>query len=194
MSDRETNPGLRERKKLQTRGAIRREAIRLITERGYAATTVEDIAAAAQVSTSTFFRYFPNKSAVLVPGQMMEPIIAAFLAAPAEMTPIRAYRHAVEQVFSHIAGPEWAEELTRQALMYTLPEAAGPLYTQYIDTLEQIAAAMAIRLNRPATDPAIRTTAGAMVGVMMEELHGRPMDPDRVYRALEFLDAGLPLT
>ena len=48
--------GLRERKKIKTRQAIRREAFRLFDANGYAATTVEQIADAADVSPSTFFR------------------------------------------------------------------------------------------------------------------------------------------
>jgi AcrR family transcriptional regulator len=53
--------GLRERKKAKTRAAIRDHAMRLFEEQGWAATTVEQIAEAAEVSPSTFFRYFPTK-------------------------------------------------------------------------------------------------------------------------------------
>ena len=53
--------GLRERKKLKTRIAIRRATYRLIAQQGYEATTVEQIAEAADVSPSTVFRYFPAK-------------------------------------------------------------------------------------------------------------------------------------
>jgi len=56
---------LRERKKLATRRELRRVALTMIAERGYANVTVEEIAEAANVSPRTFFNYFPTKEAAL---------------------------------------------------------------------------------------------------------------------------------
>jgi AcrR family transcriptional regulator len=61
-----TSPGLRERKKQKTRWAIQEHALRLIAEQGYDATTVDQIAAAAEISPSTFFRYFPTKEDLII--------------------------------------------------------------------------------------------------------------------------------
>ncbi|HVW42674.1 MAG TPA: helix-turn-helix domain-containing protein [Amycolatopsis sp.] len=62
----ERRSGLRERKKLEAWYTLRAEAFRLFAERGYETVSVEDIAAAANMSRSTFFNYFASKDAVVL--------------------------------------------------------------------------------------------------------------------------------
>jgi len=57
----DSSPGRRETNKQRTRSALEQAASHLFEEKGFAATTVRDIAAAAGVGERTFFRYFPSK-------------------------------------------------------------------------------------------------------------------------------------
>ncbi|WP_374207093.1 TetR family transcriptional regulator [Mycolicibacterium sp. OfavD-34-C] len=123
-------PGLRERKKIRTRETVRREAFRLFESNGYAQTTVDQIAEAADVSPRTFFRYFPTKESVLFSDDLLGPIIEAFLAAPPELSTVAAYRHAVAQVFASLAGPDFDYVIARQRLLYSLTEAKGALWVE----------------------------------------------------------------
>jgi len=58
--------GLRERKAERTRAALHSAVIELAEQYGYEAVTIEQIAAQAEVGTSTLYRYFPNKDAILL--------------------------------------------------------------------------------------------------------------------------------
>ncbi len=95
-------PGLRERKKARTRAAIQEHALRLFRERGYEATTVEQIAEAAEVSPSTFFRYFGSKEEVVIYDALDPILIAAWRAQPKELAPIPALRRAMTEVFGNL--------------------------------------------------------------------------------------------
>ena len=63
----DATPGLRERKKQRTRATLISAAVKLCLEQGYEHTTVDQIAAAAEVSPRTFSRYFATKDAVYSP-------------------------------------------------------------------------------------------------------------------------------
>src|SRR3984893_4957161 len=89
--------GLRERKKARTRASIREHALRLFREQGYHKTTVEQIAAAAEVSPSTFFRYFPTKEDVVLQDDMDIRMMAAFEQQPPGLGPIAAVRGAIRE-------------------------------------------------------------------------------------------------
>jgi AcrR family transcriptional regulator len=72
--------GTRATRKLETEVALRRAAVRLMTERGYDATSTDDIARAAGVSPRTFFNYFPTKEEVVVlPENLLADVVGAAL-------------------------------------------------------------------------------------------------------------------
>jgi len=73
---------LRERKKLRTRRALADAALRMFTEKGFGSTTLEDLAEEAEVSKSTFFRFFPAKEAAGIEAEA--ELWSAYLAALAD--------------------------------------------------------------------------------------------------------------
>jgi len=185
-------PGLRERKKTRTRETVRREAFRLFELHGYAQTTIDQIAEAADVSPRTFFRYFPTKESVLFSDDLLSPIIEAFLAAPADLSPVAAYRHAAAQVFATMAGPDYDYVIARQRLLYSLPEAKGALWNEHVGAIRLLTTAIAERLGRPESDYQMRVTAGAIIGVFMAATDDAPMSGEAFLNALDLLDEGLP--
>lgn len=188
MSVPEKQSGLRERKKLQTRETIRREALRLIKERGYQNTTVEQISAAADISPRTFSRYFPTKEAVLLSDDHIPPIIEAFVDAPADLSVIEAYRHAVARTFGALSEEQRAEAIFGQRLMYAIPEARGLVYTEYVRLIDLITEALTKRPGQSPDTVERRVLAGVIVGVLIAASHNTPLPGDPISRFLQVLD------
>jgi len=190
--------GLRERKKLRTRALIQKEAIRLFLERGFEATTIEEIAEAAEISPSTFFNYFPTKEEVVFQDELDPLILAAFNAQPEGTHPIRALRDSMKTVFGQLTAEQDNVMRQRISLMSSTPALRSAMLTQFADLVDQIAELMAGRVGREPTDFAIRNLAGALLGVMMSALLIAASDPkadmiEVADRAMAHLEAGLPL-
>jgi AcrR family transcriptional regulator len=193
MADRSVS--LRERKKLRTRETIRREAFRLFDENGYANTTVEAIADAAEVSPSTFFRYFPTKDSVLLADDLDPIIMAALARQPPDLSPVAAVRKAAQEAFATMSEAQWEVERTRQRLMFSIPEIKAAHYDEYYRTVRTLAEALSRRLGRDRDDFELRVFAGALTGAMMGLAdQGGPLQMDDLFRALDFLEKGMPLT
>jgi AcrR family transcriptional regulator len=185
--------GLRERKKIKTRNAIRREAFRLIEANGYAATTIEQIAEAADVSPSTFFRYFGSKESLLLADDLDPLVLAAFETQPPELSPIEAIRRAYADVVAGLPADQLEFENTRQRLMFSIPELKAAMYDEYYRTVNVMAELIGRRIGRPATDFEVRVFAGALTGAIMAAADNTPPTAETIYRALDFVDSGMPL-
>jgi len=204
-----TQCGLRERKKARTRAALREHALRLFRDQGYHATTVEQIAAAAEVSPSTFFRYFPTKEDVVLQDDMDTRMLEALARQPAGLAPLPAIRAAVREAWASFTPADWDQISQGAWLSVEVPEIRARAMNEYARTINTIAVALARRTGRCADDLRVRVMAGAVVGTMMaiflpEQLDenaapdmdaGRvgPESVTRVDEALALLEAGLPL-
>jgi AcrR family transcriptional regulator len=189
---------LRERKKAKTRLAIREHAMALFKDQGYDKTTVEQIAAAAEVSPSTFFRYFPSKEEVVLQDDYDALLIAAFHAQQVDVPPLRALRNAISEVFLSMPEGQQAQEAERIRLMTAVPELRARMLAQVSEMIQTLAEAVAERVGRQSDDFEVRTFAGALVGVALGIAAGSGDDPASDYlrqfdRALTLLEAGLPI-
>ena len=190
--------GLRERKKVKTRLAIREHAMALFKDQGYDRTTVEQIAAAAEVSPSTFFRYFPSKEEVVLQDDYDALLIAAFHAQKADVPPLRALRNAITEVFSSMPESQQAQEAERIRIMSAVPELRARMLAQVSEMIQMLADAVAERVGRESDDFEVRTFAGALVGVALGIAADPHDDPGLDYlnqfdRALALLESGLPI-
>ena len=167
MSDATDRPaaGLRERKKARTRRLIQEHGLRLFREQGYDATTVQQIIDAADVSESTFFRYFPTKAdVVLLDG--FDPIaVSAFLAQPAELSTIQALRASFRTVFGEMSDEDTATLKERTQLAVSVPKLRAAMLDQLASAMRALAEAIAERSGRTSSDLTVRTLTGAVVGV-----------------------------
>ncbi|MFJ9039290.1 TetR/AcrR family transcriptional regulator [Streptomyces sp. NPDC102406] len=194
----EARLGLRERKKLKTRTTIREATYRLIQDRGYDATTVEQIAEAAEVSPSTVFRYFPTKEDIVLTDEF-DPILERELRArPADESLIESLRHVIDRSL-HLAqesdGPEVSRLRTR--LQVEVPAVRSRMMESMSVTGQMVCRVLAERTGRDAGDLEIRVYAMAVIGALMEATmywaeHGHEGElRDLATRALDTLQNGL---
>jgi AcrR family transcriptional regulator len=185
--------GLRERKKIRTRAAIRDNAMRLFREQGYTATTVDQIAEAADVSPSTFFRYFPNKEAVVLADDVDPVVIRALQDADPDLTPVAAVRQALVGTFGAMDEDALAFESARQALINSEPELRSAMIDDFRRNVALLGTAMAARTGRSPDSLEVKVFAGAIIGALLAAADGLSDFPHTVDAALALLEQGLPL-
>jgi AcrR family transcriptional regulator len=165
-------PGLRERKKLKTRLAIRAAAYDLIRERGYEATGVERIAERAEVSPSTVLRYFPTKEDIVLWDEY-EPLVEELLAhRPAGEPLSEALRRALHRATALTLGenPHFGRDdmLLRVRLVAEVPAVRARLMESMSGTGRLMCRALAGRTGRDASDLEVRIYAMGLMGALLE--------------------------
>jgi AcrR family transcriptional regulator len=189
---------LRERKKARTRTAIQTHALRLFRDQGYDATTVQQIIDEADVSESTFFRYFPTKADLVLADEFDPLIAAAFRAQPPDLSAIQAFRAAFRATFAQMSDRDVAAMRDRIALIEAVPQLRGTLFDQSASTIRVLAEVVAERVGRQADDLAVRTLAGAIIGASISIMFAVAENPSADLaalfdEALQLLEAGLVL-
>jgi AcrR family transcriptional regulator len=189
--------GLRERKKAKTRLAIQRQALALFETRGFAATTVEQIAEATEISASTLFRYFPTKEAVILDDSLDSLFLDCIRSQPPELRPFQAVRAAMSAVQAD-RSPEAAAARERNRIIHTMPDVrAAWLEHGLPHFIEEVAEAIAPRARLAPGDFGVRVFAGALAGAWLSVMYVWAFNrnlrmTDLLNEATRLLEDGLP--
>ena len=191
-------PGLRERKKQQTRDKIARVALELFAERGYEQTTLAEIADAADVSTRTIFAYFESKEDILFCDEpaFYDSLKEALDARAAGVTTVDVLREFVRGAVSEDDSLKLRKKIVSDAKSLRLAERA-----RFAQAEELIAESIARDLNsgpgdiRPALVAASMIAAFTAMRDRIEAESGEPLSHEQAMvildEVLEFVRGGL---
>ncbi|MDR7275291.1 TetR family transcriptional regulator [Catenuloplanes atrovinosus] len=146
--------GLRERKKQRTREALIDAAHALFCANGFEATTIDEIAAAVDVSPRTFFRYFTSKEdvALSLADEQITALLDAFAGQPADVPVLTAMRTAAVGVVR--AYEDQARFRTLQELLSVSPALTAARAQRATARIDETARLIGARMGAdPATDP-----------------------------------------
>jgi AcrR family transcriptional regulator len=167
----EAPTGLRERKKQRTRAVLIDAAIELCLRNGYEQTTVEQIAAAADVSPRTFSRYFATKDAVFLTliEDYVEQVALELASIPPEIGPLEALRVAHVATLSRVAKrPTSRLSEERIVLMLRVINASHALRQAAYDYKHEPSHAfVAQRLGVPVDDRQVRLVGSIFSSVIV---------------------------
>jgi AcrR family transcriptional regulator len=196
---------LRERKKLRTRRALADAALRMFTEKGFGATTLEELADDAEVSKSTFFRFFPAKEAAAIEAEA--ELWSAYLTALADRElagPILSELHQTLATAAAGLDPGWDERfLATRRLIATEPALLAYVEHYRAGVEKQVIECLAAKLNLDPEDlrlhvlAELATTAWSVSGrhwVRHGGQGGRKALIERLDDAIKAIPASLDLS
>ncbi|MBD0843129.1 TetR/AcrR family transcriptional regulator [Streptomyces sp. TRM68416] len=190
--------GLRERKKIKTRTAIRTATYSLIKEQGYDATTIEQIAERAEVSPSTVFRYFPTKEDIVLTDEYDPMMLEVLRTRPAEEPWLDSVRYVMHQAIDAMMAEDPEAIRVRAHLALHVPAVRSRMVESMSETGRLLRAALAERSGLAPDSLEVRVYAMALVGGLVEvnmawaENDFQDDLGAMVDRALDVLKDGLP--
>ncbi|GAB7104082.1 TetR family transcriptional regulator [Streptomyces phaeofaciens JCM 4814] len=190
--------GLRERKKIKTREAIRTATYALIKEQGYDATTIDQIAERAEVSPSTVFRYFPTKEDIVLTDEYDPILLEELRSRPADEPWTDSIRYVMREAVR--TGVEEDAEVARLRthLMVQVPAVRSRMMQSMSVTGRMLCTAIAERTGSDPDSLEVRVYAMSLIGGLMEtslywaENDHRDDFASLVDRTLTVLARGLP--
>lgn len=190
--------GLRERKKIKTRMAIRSATYELIKDQGYDATTIEQIAERAEVSQSTVFRYFPTKEDIVLTDEYDAMMEEELRTRPADETWIDSVRYVLTKAIGAARAEEPEITRLRSRLMLQVPAVRSRMIESMSVTGRLLCRVIAERTGRDSTDLEVRVYAMSLIGGLAEvsiywaENNYEDDLGELANRALNVLEHGLP--
>lgn len=159
---------LRERKKAQTREALAEAALQLFADRGFENVTVDEIAAAADVSRRTYFRYFPTKEAVVFPDRerRLRQFQRMLADRPVDEAPLESVRRALMEL-----ARDYEKNRSRVMLQQRIVEGSAVVLAYDAELDRQWERTIAVALGdrsrvRAAERRRARLQAGALMGAI----------------------------
>ncbi len=165
-----TPPGLRERKKADTRLMISNVATRLFIARGFEAVSVEEVAVAAGVSRKTVFNYFPRKEDLVFDREEEgRALVRDAIAARGPQSPVHAFQDLMRRL-QQSGHP--LLRISGQPVAFWSAVAASPALTArarelQVTLADELAALLAGAIGRPPQDPQARLAATMLMGTLV---------------------------
>ncbi|WP_327431285.1 MULTISPECIES: TetR family transcriptional regulator [unclassified Streptomyces] len=190
--------GLRERKKIKTREAIRTATYALVREQGYDATTIEQIAERAEVSPSTVFRYFPTKEDIVLTDEFDPLIMEEVRARPADEPWPVTIRYVMRKAAQVGIEEDLEVARLRTHLLAQVPAVRSRMMESMSVTGSMLCQAIGERTGRDPESLEVRVYAMSFIGGLMETSlywaeNGHQDDfLNLIDRTMDVLEHGLP--
>lgn len=169
--------GLRERKRRQTRERIAQAALKLFLEQGFEATTIDQIAEAADVSKRGFFDYFPAKEDVVAAWQdeFAESLLAAVAGRPAKEPMAKVVEEALISTIVAAINPQ---TLAIGKLIHGTPALRARDHLKYAKLEQKLVEALTARHKGKGNELRIRLLAMSTIGAL--RIAGQTWDPQKL--------------